>query len=364
MKNFLLSACTFLFLIFTQDIAQAKILQIKSPKNVILLIGDGMGLSQISYDIINNSNPSNFEKFKYIGLIKTSSKTDKITDSAAGATAFSTGYKTFNGAIGVDSEGNSKKTILELSKENGLKVGMIATSSIVHATPAAFIAHQKSRKMHEEIAADFLKTDIDIFIGGGMKFFKNRKDGTDLTKKLEEKEYRVYADETSLFTDDYQGKIAAILAPDHLPKMQNNRGNYSVRATEKALNILAKNKKGFFLMIEGSQIDWGGHENDAEYIKQEMLDFDLVLGQVLEFAKNSPETLIIVTADHETGGFALTDDGKGKGEEHGQILPKFTSKGHSATMVPVFAYGPGAEQFIGIYENTEIFWKIKKLLKI
>lgn len=357
MRNLLVFV--FLFLAVTSNSLQAK-----NPKNVVLLIGDGMGLGQISYDIINNSHHSNFLKFKYIGLIKTASKTSEITDSAAAATAFATGYKTFNGVIGIDSEGNYKKTILELAKEKGLGVGIVTTSSIVDATPAAFIAHQKSRKMYEEIAADFLKTDIDIFIGGGMKYFKERKDRVDLTKKLKEKNYKVYSDETSLFADDYTGKIAAILMPEHLPKMQDNRGNYAVRASEKALNVLAKNKKGFFLMIEGSQIDFGGHNNDAEYIKQEILDFDRVLGQVLEFAKKMPETLIIVTADHETGGFALTDDRKNKDEGYGLISPKFTSKGHSATMVPVFAYGPGAEEFIGIYENTEIFWKIKKLLKI
>ena len=357
MRNLLVFV--FLFLAVTSNSLQAK-----NPKNVVLLIGDGMGLGQISYDIINNSHHSNFLKFKYIGLIKTASKTSEITDSAAAATAFATGYKTFNGVIGLDSEGNYKKTILELAKEKGLGVGMVTTSSIVDATPAAFIAHQKSRKMYEGIAADFLKTDIDIFIGGGMKYFKERKDGVDLTKKLKEKNYKVYSDETSLFADDYTGKIAAILMPEHLPKMQDNRGNYAVRASEKALSVLAKNKKGFFLMIEGSQIDFGGHNNDAEYIKQEMLDFDRVLGQVLEFAKKMPETLIIVTADHETGGFALTDDRKNKDEGYDLISPKFTSKGHSATMVPVFAYGPGAEEFIGIYENTEIFWKIKKLLKI
>lgn len=359
MRNFLLMIYVFLFLGFFPDNILAK-----NPKNVILLIGDGMGLSQISYDVINNSNPSNFEKFKYIGLIKTSSKSGKITDSAAAATAFATGYKTANGVIGLDFEGNPKKTILELSKEKGLGVGMITTSAIIDATPAAFIAHQKSRKMYEEIASDFLKTDIDIFIGGGMKYFNNRSDKVDLTKKLEEKNYKIYTDETSLFSDSYQGKIAALLASDHLPKMQDNRGNYAIRATEKALDVLAKNKKGFFLMIEGSQIDFGGHDNDAEYIKQEMLDFDMVLGRVLEFAKNKPETLVIVTADHETGGFALTDDRKDKNKEYGQISPKFTSKGHSAMMIPVFAYGAGAEEFIGIYENTEIFWKIKKLLKI
>ncbi len=350
----------FLLLIFTFS-AQAKT---SKPKNIIFLIGDGMGLAQITYGMLHNRDASNFMRFKNIGLIKTYSASEDITDSAAAATAFSTGNKTYNGAIAVGLDKKPLTTILELAEKRGLATGLVSTCSVTHATPAAFIAHQSSRDSYENIAADFLKTDIDIFIGGGLNYFNQRSDGADLTKKLQQKGYKIYTNEKDLFSDKYNGKTAALLALDHLPKIQNDRKNYEERALEKALKVLSQNKKGFFLMVEGSQIDWGGHQNDEEYIKQEVIDFDKVIGKALDFAAQDKNTLVIVTADHETGGLALTGKNNSKTENYGAITPKFTSKGHSAMMVPVFAYGVGAEEFMGIYENTEIFWKMKKLLKI
>jgi len=348
----------FLLVIFSVS-AQAKNAK---PKNIILLVGDGMGISQITYGILNNRDVSNFTRFKNIGLSKTSSASEDITDSAAGATAFSTGYKTYNGAIAVDVNKKPLETILEIAEKNNLATGLVTTCDITHATPAAFISHQVFRNLHEEIAADFLNTDIDIFVGGGLKNFNQRADGVDLTQVLQKNGYKIYTNEAEFFADDYVGKTAALLAEKHLAKMQNNRKDYQEKALAKALKVLLKNKNGFFLMVEGSQIDWGGHENDAEYIKQEVIDFDRVVGKALDFAAQDKNTLVIVTADHETGGFALTGKNNQKTENYGSITPKFTSFGHSAAMVPVFAYGVGAEEFAGIYENTEIFWKMKKLL--
>ena len=334
------------------------------PKNIIFLIGDGMGLSQITYGMLNAQGVSNFSRFKNIGLIKTHSASEDITDSAAGATAFATGNKSYNGAIAVDANKKPLTTILELAEKKHLATGLVTTCAITHATPAAFIAHQPMRNLYEEIAADFLKTDIDIFIGGGAKYFTSRKDNQNLTEQLQKNGYKIYTDEKIFFADNYHGKTAALLAEDHLPKMQKGRKNYHEQALEKALQVVSQNKKGFFLMVEGSQIDWGGHENDEEYIKQEVLDFDRVIGKALDFAAKNKDTLVVVTADHETGGFALTGKNNFKTENYGAVTPKFTSKGHSASMVPVFAYGRGAEEFSGIYENTEIFWKMKKLLRI
>ncbi len=354
------SVIIFLLIIFAAP-AQAKISQ---PKNIIFLIGDGMGLSQITYGMLHNSDSSNFLRFKNIGLIKTHSATEDITDSAAGATAFSTGNKSYNGAIAVDINKKPLVTILELAKKRKLSTGLLTTCAITHATPAAFIAHQPYRDLYEKIAEDFLRSDIDVFIGGGLKYFNQRSDGVDLVQKLQERKYKVYTNEQDFLSDNYSGKTAALLAADHLLKMQDGRKNYQEKALEKALKVLSKNKKGFFLMVEGSQIDWGGHSNDAEYIKQEVIDFDRVIGKALDFADLDKNTLVIVTADHETGGFALTGVNNFKTENYGIITPKFTSSGHSATMVPVFSYGVGAEEFLGIYENTEIFWKMRKALKI
>lgn len=350
---------TLLFLwLSTSTIAQT------SPKNVILLIGDGMGLAQISYHLLTYSHTSNFEKMSFIGFSKTEASNSKITDSAAGATAISTGEKTYNGAIGVDSLKRPLVSILELAEQKKLSTGMVTTCAITHATPASFIAHQIHRKMYEAIASDFLKTDIDVVIGGGLDHFDKRQDQQLLSSELEKKGYHVYTSQHKLFTDSYTGKTVALVAPEHLPKMQEGRGNYSENATKKAFAILEQNPNGFFLMIEGSQIDWGGHGNDAEYIKQEMIDFDKTLGVVLEYAQKKGNTLVIVTADHETGGLSLAPKEDNKNENYGDFSPKFSTRGHTGILVPVFSFGIGAQAFSGIYPNTDLFLKIKNALNL
>ena len=332
----------------------------KKPVNVILLIGDGMGLSQVSYALMMANERMAFERFKTLGLSRTSSASHKITDSAAGATAFSCGTRTYNGAISVDMNKMPMTTILEMAEAKGFATGLVATCAITHATPAAFIAHQPSREMYEEIAADFLKTDIDLFIGGGYDNFAKRKDSVNLIDKLIQKDYKVIRSEEELYMYTGDQKLAALIAPKHLPKMQEGRGNYLANSTQLAINKLAKNKTGFFLMVEGSQIDWGGHNNDAEYIRQETMDFDKAIAKALDFAEKDGNTLVIVTADHETGGFALSGNEEDKTQN--VIDPKFITKNHTGTMVPVYSYGPGSASLGGIYDNTWIYQVMKKTL--
>jgi alkaline phosphatase len=329
----------------------------KRPKNIILMIGDGMGTSQVYAGLVAKKDNFNISRCKYIGFHKTYSADNFITDSAAGATAFSAGQKTYNGAIGVDVNKKPLPTILEMSEQQGLATGLVATSSITHATPAAFIAHQAARSLEDDIANDFLKTDIDVFIGGGRKFFETRADNKNISQALKDKNYQILYDLESA-KKVTTGKLGVLLAPEGMPKMQENRGNMLPDATEIALNILKQNKKGFFVMIEGSQIDWGGHNNDKDYIVAEMIDFDNAVGKALDFADKNPETLVIITADHETGGFAIT----GGNIAEGTVEGKFMGYPHTGVMVPVFAYGAGAEAFMGIYENTEIFEKMKNFL--
>ncbi|MGB0525901.1 MAG: alkaline phosphatase, partial [Flammeovirgaceae bacterium] len=322
------------------------------PKNIIFLIGDGMGLNQISAGLTANKGELNLELFKHIGLSKTYSSSSYITDSAAGATAFSIGKKTYNGAIGVDKDTIPTKTILEMAEENGLSTGLIATSSITHATPASFIAHQPSRKMEYEIAKDFLNTDIDVFIGGGKTFFADREDDRDLIGELKDKQYDVQFQLADVQASS-STKLVGLLADKGMPKISEGRGDMLAIATEKAITLLSQNDSGFFLVVEGSQIDWGGHANDIQYIIDEMLDFDKAVGKALEFAANDGNTLVVVTADHETGGLSLIDGNMEKGE----VEAAFSTLHHTAVMVPVFAFGPQGEQFTGIYENTAIFDK-------
>ena len=328
----------------------------QKPKNIILLIGDGMGLSQVSSGLFYNDESSNFERFSTIGLIKTSSSSDLITDSAAGATAFASGIKTYNGAIGVNSDTIPVPTLLEEVSKKGLSTGLIATSSIVHATPASFFSHVKYRRQYEDIAAFMPTSDVDFFAGGGTKFFTNRKDGRNLYSELEQNGFQVYTDKLPATISEK--KEAILLAEDGMPKKIDGRGDFLPEATQLALQKLAKSQDGFFLMVEGSQIDWGGHSNEADYLIGEMIDFDKTIGIALDFANINKETLVIVTADHETGGFTLASEGG----DYNKIKPSFSTGGHSSTMIPVFAKGPGAELFNGIYENTEIYHKMKQLL--
>ncbi len=325
----------------------------KKIKNVILLIGDGMGLSQVSASQYYNDKIPNFERFSVIGLSKTSSASDVITDSAAGATALASGVKTNNGAVGVDKDTLSVETIIEQISPKGISTGVISTSAITHATPACFYAHVKNRRMEEDIAHFLVNSEIDFFAGGGLKFFNEREDGENLLKLLKENNFKVHTKEIPKTTS--KKKQAILLSKKGMPRMIDGRGDFLPEVTQLALEHLSKNKEGFFLMVEGSQIDWGGHDKNAEYLISELLDFDKTIGVALDFAQQDGETLVIVTADHETGGFTLaSNDG-----DYKDIKPVFSTDGHSATMVPVFAEGPGSEKFGGVYENTSIYDKIK-----
>jgi len=330
-------------LIFTQQ----------RPKNIILLIGDGMGISQITAGMYSKGRPLNLERFKYIGLIKTHSSDNLITDSAAGATAFASGVKTYNGAIGVDTSGTAVPTILEIASGYQLSTGVIATSTIQHATPAAFYAHQPSRTLYEEITTDFLNGKVNIAIGGGRRLFEKRKDERNIAVELQHMGYQFYEKLKDAQKEPVQNMMV-ITEKGHLSSVNRGRNHFLREATELAISQLDKNPNGFFLMIEGSQIDWGGHSNNGDYIISEMIDFDNTIGEVLDFAEKDQETLVIVTADHETGGFSVNN----KNDRNGKLETAFTTDKHTADLIPVFAFGPSAESFTGIYDNTEIYYKM------
>ena len=359
----------FLVLLITSFSCKSQIAKEEVPpkaKNVILLIGDGTGLSQISSAFYFKKTSPNYARFKSIGLINTSSSREDITDSAAGATAFASGVKTYNGAVGVADDSTEVKTLVEIVSPQHIKTGVISTSSIQHATPASFYAHAINRGLYEDIAADMVVSDIDFFAGGGTKFFNKRKDGKNLLEELKAKGFGIDTTALGDFTGIKQySKMAYLLAENHLDPVAKGRGDFLPKATELGIQFLNKDadNSNFFIMIEGSQIDWGGHANDADYLISELIDFDDAIGKALDFAEKDGNTLVIVTADHETGGFTLsstlkkTEDGKSY-SDYNEITGTFSTNGHSATLIPVFAYGPGAEAFSGVYENTEIFHKI------
>lgn len=316
-------------------------------KNVILLIGDGNGLSQISSSVLANKGELTLTQLKNIGLIKTSSTDNFTTDSAAGATAFATGKKTKNRFIGVDSEGQKTANLTEILSEKGFSTGIITTDEIVGATPSAFYAHQKDRGMEKEIAQDLPKSKLTFFAAGG----KSKVSGLHDFK---------LAESTKQVAESKADRLAYYLSDNSVPQVLKGRGNLLAETVESGLQFLKSKKKPFFIMIEAAQIDSGGHSNNVGTIVTEGIDFDRAITKAVQFADQNPGTLVIITADHETGGFSIP---------HGDLKTStiegdFTTDDHSATLIPVFSYGSGSEIFTGVYENNEIFHKILKALKV
>jgi alkaline phosphatase len=321
-------------------------------KKIILMVGDGMSLATMYTAWTANRGHLNIENCQYVGLAKTYSANRLLTDSAAAGTAFATGHKTENGRVGVDARGNSQTSILEIARQHGLSTGLIVTGNILDATPAVFVAKKGDRDQWDDIASQFVASEIDFACGGGWKNFKNGKDGRDLTKELAGKGYQLprTVDELEKIN---KGKVFALLADDNLPEPRK-RGAALSRAAMKAIELLSNDDQGFFLMIEGSMIDDGGHNNKLDLLMDEVHDFDRTVGNVLKWAAKDGETLVVVTADHETGGWTLL----GGDIDSGRVKGKFSTDGHSGVMVPVYSFGPKADIFSGIFENTDLFNKM------
>ena len=362
-------------------------------KNVIYLIGDGMGFGAVTSLLLSEDEVTGFEQAPVIGLHETCSADNYVTDSAAGGTALATGTRTNNGYVGADPDGAQLTSVLRKAQAMGKKTGIVVNTTLTEATPAAFYAGVTSRKMVYDIAKQFTECDVDIAIGGGLGHFYNRPDSLDLTATLIEKGYDVYLHwETVLNTES--DKFVGILPLSDLHRREKNHGRasaaegqevclaaqmaainedvdathlseptvYLEKATAKALEGLSRdNKDGFFLMIESAIIDGYGHNNDGEGMVVEMKEFDCTLRQMIDYVNRHPETLLVVTADHETGGTGVYYNGHTPAIE-GPLRLKFSTSGHTGTVVPVFAYGAGAENFAGVMKNTDIPKKIDALI--
>jgi alkaline phosphatase len=347
-------AIVFVLSAFTTQLSYSQ----KKPKNVVFMIGDGMGLPQVYAAMVANGNKLALERCTYTGFSKTYSSSHFTTDSGAGGTALACGVKTKNHMIGMSPDSVAVMSILEEAAINKLATGLVVACSVTHATPASYVAHQVNREMNDEIAADYLKSDIDVFIGGGRKYFEERIDARNLTNELKDKKFQIAYTLTDVKSAKGP-KLAGLLYDDQNSAMPE-RGNMLPESTMAAIDILDNNSKGFFLMIEGSQIDWACHNNNLDQTIKEVLDFDQTIGKVLDYAQKSGNTLVIITADHETGGLTLHDGKMGSSD----IKHSYSSKVHTGVMVPIYAYGPGAEQFTGIMENTALKAKIEKLLSL
>lgn len=326
--------------------------------NIIYMIGDGTALPQVYSAMLATGKDLAFAHFPYTGIVITRSANKDITDSAASGTALACGKKTNNSMVGMDTDSVPIPSILEVMHDNGKSTGFVVTSYVTHATPASFYAKVPKRKMYEVIAEQMMDCDkLDVAIGGGRKHFNNREDGRNLLAEMSDKGWTVY---DTLANIDTACKRYAVIANDnHMPKAME-RGNYLPEGVKTALATLSKNKNGFFLMVEGSQIDFGAHANDSLWMVNETVDFSNAINVALEFAKADGHTLVVVTADHETGGLTMVDP-EGK---YNNVNFKYSTNSHSCLPVMVYAYGPGAEQFTGWMDNTEIIGKMFKAANV
>jgi len=398
------------------------------PRNVILIVGDGMGIPQVTLARLLEHGPDGtltLDEMPVTGFARTHSADQWVTDSAAAATALASGEKTNNFAIGIDTAGKPLESILEQARKMGKAVGLVTTSKITHATPAPFAAHVSHRSQEAKIAEDLLGSGVDVLLGGGKRFFDDK-----LLARYRETGYAVATTGKELAAAS--GTILGLFSPDHVPYVLDRKGEPSLSdMTRKALEILSKDPEGFFVMIEGARIDMACHASDAPSSVRETIDLDRAVREALEFAKKDGHTLVIVTADHGTGALAITEkamvrkerftavkasaermesllkDGmdiiavlkeqagiedaipeeldavaKSKpGYDRATWIGEIVSRrcgvtfipmgfrlqepnkthGHDGAMVPVYAFGPGAERFSGTLDNTDIAKRIREL---
>ena len=402
-----------------------------APKNVIYMIGDGMGPAFTTAYRYYKDDPTTkeIETTVFDTMLKGMAHTypddhTYVTDSAAGATALSSGHKSYNGAIAVDTAKKPVKTMLEIAKEQGMTTALVATSQINHATPASFAAHNESRRNYDDIANDYIdnkiagKLPVDLMLGGGTQYFI--RDDRNLVDEFKKAGYQ-YGDDIKNLGQITQIPAIGLYAPKGLPFALDENPTRLKQLTSKAFDLLdGQNDKGFFVMIEGSQIDWCGHANDIACAMAEMDDFAKSIETAKAYVDKNPDTILVITADHSTGGLTIGAHGqykwgtdiikgvkatagtltkllmgsdnlktvwqantrieftteneiklkqaKAMGEKTLNLAVKsiindlsftgWTTGGHTASDVQVFAYGKNSDDFIGSQNNTDIAKKL------
>ncbi len=324
-------------------------------RNVIFLIGDGMGLSQITAAAYANCGLT-LMNFNYIGLQRNNALGAFTTDSAAGGSALATGERHANRHISMTEQGEAVPSLSDWFRGKGLPVGVVTLGNAVDATPTAFYGHSVERDNADELTRCLLDTPVDLLCGSGIRQFTERGDGIDLIGELS-KSYRFVRSIDEI--NAAEGRVVCIDERMDEAAEESNLGLLA-EATRAAIDKLQeRGDKGFFLMVEGAKIDYAGHSRCLPGSVIEMLSFDLAVAEALKFADENGQTLVVVTADHETGGLVLLDGG----EQRGRIMGVYTTDDHTPAMLPVFAYGPGADRFCGTYLNTEIARRIRELTR-
>lgn len=350
MKRILLIAFT--------TFATLAAVEAQEVKNIIFFIGDGMGLASASMmQLENNYEPTIFDSADNIALQKTYSLDNRVTDSAASGTALATGFKTNNTMLGQLPDGTNVESLMELAADKGKATGLVVTTYLQHATPGAFYAHVPSRHEYATISEQLLASDIDIAIGGGMAFFKERYNNRKkATKAITESGFTLVE---SLDADMSGERILALLADKEI----ENRTGYLAKATAMAIEHLDNNDNGFVLMVEGSLIDGMGHGNDAKGQQTEIRDFMEAIEETVAYAREHTDTLVVVTADHETGGLAIISGNADFNLSEQGVEYKWATGGHSGVMVPIYLYGTGAELINGVMENADLGKRLKELIQ-
>ncbi len=340
-------------------------------KNIIYLIGDGMGLTHVSMlELENKYAPTSFDRADNIALTRTYSANNRVTDSAAAGTALATGYKTNNSWLGLTPEGEVVESIITKAERQNFATGLVATYAIQHATPAAFYAHVRNRNDYTTITRQFMDSGVDVAFGGGAEHFEKvfKSMGKDYVAELNGKGY-VVCKTWNEIAEQTSGQVFGLVADDDMPEIEERQPNFLADATSKALEILSNNvkqdkRKGFVLMVEGSQIDGRSHARDAAGILAEMRDFDKAVKVAMDYADAHPSTLVVVVADHETGGLSIPSKKTNFRLSESGIGYNFGTSSHTATIVPVYLYGACAEQINGIMENADLSWKLQRLIGV
>ena len=369
-----------------KPLSQKAIIPIKNkPKNIILLISDGMSLTQVSTYRLLKGGPNEriaVDKFPVSGIVLTHSENAIVTDSASSATAFSTGRKTNNGALGLDEDNKILENFTEIIDRYGYVSSLISTSEITHATPAAYASHVDLRWKTDEISLQMMDSNVMTILGGGRHFFLpedlggKRSDGLNLLEQMESSRM-VMTEKKELDSFDHSdlGKVVGLFADEALRDKEKPENHVFEPSSSEMLNFAINRSekfnengcKGFFIMLEGSQVDWAGHANDLNYLKREMQDFDEAVELALDYATQNPDTLVIATADHETGGLLIESSSP---TDYTAPEVKFSFNtgigygSHTGVPVPVYAYGPGSENFTGTLDNTDIFYAMLEAVKM
>ncbi|WP_371925834.1 alkaline phosphatase [Halobacillus sp. A5] len=398
----------------------------KKVKNVIYMIPDGYSAGYATNYRWFKGEDSVFDPYLK-GMMKTYSEDTEVTDSAAAGTAMATGHKTNNGMIGVTPDGEKVDSILHASENAGKSSGLVATSTITHATPAVFASHVEDRDNEAGIAPQLLENDVDVLLGGGKEMFLPESEGGEQEENLltqaEESGYSFVENQEELSNVENDEKILGLFADGPLsPEMERGETEEPSLSemTSTAIQSLSQDEEGFFLMVEGSQIDWAGHAHDAAWAMNDTAAFEEAAAEALDYAKQDEETLVVIAGDHETGGMTVGSNGEydvkqdvvqgvsATGDHMAEQLDEdrsnvaqvveeyagvelskeevetirsaekpneaindavsdhalvgWTSSVHTGVDVPIYAYGPSSDDFSGLVNNIDIPTKMAEAM--